>query len=59
MWLLDSGVSVHFTFDKDDFIEYKPVSDRQPVKTAAHTIYVEGTGTVLLRHDVNSLPVTT
>ena len=58
MWLLDSGVSVHSTFDKEDFIEYKPVSDRQPVKTAAHTIYVEGTGTVLLRHEVNSLPVT-
>jgi transposase InsO family protein len=59
MWLLDSGASAHFTFEREDFIEYKPVSDRQPVKTAAHTIYVEGIGTVLLRHYINSLPITT
>jgi hypothetical protein len=59
MWLLDSGASAHFTFEREDFIEYKPVSDRQPVKTVAHTIYVEGIGTVLLRHYINSLPITT
>jgi hypothetical protein len=59
MWLLDSGASAHFTFEREDFIEYKPVSDRQPVKTVAHTIYVEGIGTVLLWHYINLLPVTT
>jgi hypothetical protein len=35
MWLLDSGASAHFTFEREDFIKYKPVSDRQPVKMAA------------------------
>jgi hypothetical protein len=35
MWLLDSGASAHFTFEREDFIEYKLVSDRQPVKMAA------------------------
>ena len=34
MWLLDSEASVHFTNNKDDFIEYEP-SERQPVHTAA------------------------
>jgi transposase InsO family protein len=59
MWLLDSGASVHFTYDRSDFIEYTPTSDRQPVKTAANTIYIEGKGTVLLRHRLNNKLVTT
>ena len=58
MWLLDSGASAHFTNNKDDFIEYEP-SERQPVRTAAHTIWVEGQGTVLLRHYLNGKLVTT
>ena len=58
MWLLDSGASVHFTNNKDDFIEYE-ASERQPVRTAAHTIWVEGQGTVLLRHYLNGKLVTT
>ena len=37
MWLLDSGASAHFSNNKDDFIDYEP-SERQPVRTAAHTI---------------------
>ncbi len=51
MWLLDSGASAHFTNNISDFIDYTPIakSDRMPVKTAAHTIFVEGTGTVLLK----------
>ncbi len=46
MWLLDSGASAHFTNNISDFINYTPIakSDRLPVKTAAHTIFVEGTG---------------
>ena len=61
MWLLDSGASAHFTNNKNDFIEYTPIndSDRQPVRTAAHTIWVEGQGTVLLRHYLNGTLVTT
>ena len=61
MWLLDSGASAHFTNNKNDFIEYMPASesDRQPVKTAAHTIWIEGQGTVLLRHYLNGNLATT
>jgi len=60
-WLLDSGASSHFCFDLNDFIEYwkyKP-HERTPVTTAAHTIYVEGEGTVLLKHLVNGKTVRT
>ena len=55
MWLLDSGASAHFTNNLSDFIEYKPASpeNRTPVRTAAHTIYVEGEGTILLKHLIN------
>jgi hypothetical protein len=61
LWLLDSGASVHFTNRKSDFISYQPYlqSDRQPVRTAAHMIFVEGSGTVLLWHYVNKTLVTT
>ncbi len=61
MWLLDSGASAHFTNEISDFIDYTPIakSDRIPVKTAAHTIYVEGTGTVLLKHYIANKLVST
>ena len=61
MWLLDSGASVHFTFSKNDFIEYTSFSEseRLPVGTAAHQIFVEGSGTVLLRHYIDESLVTT
>jgi hypothetical protein len=61
MWLLDSGASAHFTNTLSDFIEYQPAnkSDRQAVRTAANTIWVEGEGTVLLRHYLNGNLVTT
>ena len=61
MWLLDSGASAHFTNNKNDFIDYMPASesDRQPVRTAAHTIWIEGQGTVLLRHYLNGNLATT
>ena len=36
-----------------------PVHDRTPVNTTAHTIFVEGTGTVLLKHYINETHVTT
>ena len=61
MWLLDSGASAHFTNNKNDFIKYTPASesDRQPVRTTAHTIWIEGQGTVLLRHYLNGNLATT
>jgi len=61
MWLLDSGASAHFTNKISDFIDYTPIaeSDRMPVRTVAHTIYVEGTGTVLLKHYITNKLVTT
>ena len=49
---------MHFTNNKDDFIKYE-ASERQPVQTAAHTIWVEGQGTVLLRHYLNGKLVMT
>ena len=61
MWLLDSGASVHFTFSKNDFIEYMSFSEseRLPVRTAAHQIFVEGSGAVFLQHYINESLVTT
>ena len=61
MWLLDSGASAHLTNNKNDFIKYTPASesDRQPVRTTAHTIWIEGQGTVLLRHYLNGNLATT
>jgi hypothetical protein len=61
MWLLDSGALLHFTNRISDFIKYEPLpaSNRIPVRTAAHTIFVEGSGTVLLWHYINKTWVTT
>ncbi len=61
MWLLDSGASAHFTNNISDFIDYTPIakSDRMPVKTVAHTIYVEGTGSALLKHYIANKLITT
>jgi hypothetical protein len=60
-WLLDSGASSHFCFNLNDFIEYQKYKphERTPVTTAAHTIYVEGKGAVLLKHKVNGKTVRT
>ena len=60
-WLLDSGASSHFTFDINDFIEYTPLkgNERTAVRTAAHTVYAEGTGAVLITHWENDEEVTT
>src|SRR6201996_3091849 len=50
-----------FTYDINDFIEYKPFGkdDRIAVHTAKHTVYVEGKGTVLITHFENDEEVTT
>src|SRR6266851_7073807 len=61
IWLLDSDASSHFCFDLNDFIEYRKYKphERTPVTTATHTIYVEGEGAVLLKHNVNGKTVRT
>ena len=60
-WLLDSGASSHFCFDLNDFIEYQKYKphERTPVTTAAHSIYVEGEGAVLLKHMVDGKTIKT
>jgi hypothetical protein len=52
LWLLDSGASAHFTFDKNDFIEYEPATpdERTAVRTVFNTIYIEGKGAALVNH---------
>ena len=60
-WLLNSGASAHFTFDINDFIEYTPFKkdERTAINTAAHTVYVERKGTILITHWENGEKVTT
>ena len=60
-WLLDSGASAHFTFDINDFIKYTlfKKKERTAVSMAAHTVYVEGKGTILITHWENGEKVTT
>jgi hypothetical protein len=61
LWLLDSGASLHFTHDFNDFIEYETakLADRMPVRTASDIVHIEGKGTVLLEHKVNNKLVQT
>ena len=47
-WMLDSGASLHFTNDMDDYIEYAPLSEDIVVHTANGVAFVKGSGTVLL-----------
>ena len=46
-WLLDSGASRHFTYDIDDFVEYKPITP-MPLLTANGRAQAIGQGTVIL-----------
>jgi hypothetical protein len=61
VWLLDSGISAHFTFSKDNFIKYIPASkeEKTPVRTAANVIYIEGKEIVLLYHNIGNQMITT
>jgi hypothetical protein len=47
-WILDSGASLHFTGDMNDFIEFSPLKEPISVNTANGTVQVEGSGTVLI-----------
>jgi hypothetical protein len=61
LWLLDSGASLHFMHNFNDFIEYETAkpADRMPVRTALDIVHVEGKGAVLLEHKVNNKLVQT
>ena len=61
LWLLDSGASLHFKHEFNDFIEYEAakLADRISVRTVSEIIHIEGKGTVLLKHKVNNKLVST
>ena len=46
-WMLDSGASMHFTNDMNDFVEYQPIPPIN-VKTAINDVSVKGKGTIIL-----------
>ena len=50
MWMLDSGASLHFTNDLDDFIEYEAIAPVL-IRTATTVTHVVGRGTVILTVD--------
>ena len=51
-WILDSEVSIHLTFSKNDFIEYEELKQPILVKTAANDIFLKEKGSILLHHKV-------
>jgi transposase InsO family protein len=61
LFLLDSGASLHFMHDFNDFIEYETakLADQMPVRTVSDIVHIEGKGTVLIEHKVNSKLVQT
>ena len=46
-WMLDSGASMHFTNDMNDFVEYQPIPPIS-VKIAINSVSVKGKGTIIL-----------
>ena len=46
-WMLDSGASMHFTNDMNDFVEYQPIPPIS-IKTAINSVSVKGKGTIIL-----------
>jgi hypothetical protein len=61
LWLLDSGASLHFMHDFNDFIEYETakLADQMPVRTVSDIVHIEGKGAVLIEHKVNNKLVQT
>jgi hypothetical protein len=61
LWLLDSGASLHFTHNFNDFIDYETAkpADWMPIRTASDIVHVEGKGAVLIEHKVNNKLVQT
>jgi hypothetical protein len=56
LWLLDSGASLHFMHDFNDFIEYETAKPAgwMPVGTVLDIVHVEGKGTVLIEQKINN-----
>ena len=48
VWMIDSGMSLHFTYDIGDFVEYQPMVILIPIWTANNITYVTGLGTVTI-----------
>jgi len=47
-WMLDSGASLHFTGDINDFVKYTPLEKQVSVWTANSTASIEGKGTIII-----------
>ena len=46
-WMLDSGASMHFTNNMNNFVEYQPIPPIN-IKTAINSVSVKGKGTIIL-----------
>jgi len=53
-WLMDSGASKHFTMNMSEFSSYEsiPANSKNKVITANGETFIEGKGTVFLKHEV-------
>jgi len=53
-WLMDYGASKHFTMNMDEFSSYEsiPANSKNKVITANGETFIEGKGTVFLKHEV-------
>ena len=47
-WMLDSGASLHFTGDLNDYVEFTPMENGMTVMTATSSAQIMGKGTVIL-----------
>ena len=47
-WLLDSGASLHYTGNINDFVEYQPLLTPSEIRTATSVTQMVGKGTVIL-----------
>jgi len=56
-WLADSGASMHFTFDINDFVEYQELAQKIPVSTANSSSHIIGKGTVVLLQNGESIRI--
>ena len=53
-WMMDSGVSNHFTPLKSDFISYCPFSSSERVNTAANPLKILGYGMALIQYELEN-----
>lgn len=51
MWMLDSGASIHFIFDLNDFADFCYYSENHPLFTADGVTYITGEGMVIIPLD--------